>query len=69
MTSDCTVALYCQFSLQISVIADDIDSIAAEVSDLSPKYTHVITAGGIGPTHDDITFEGIQLTLKSSPWK
>lgn len=27
--------------------------------DFSSKYTHVITCGGIGPTHDDLTFEGV----------
>ncbi len=45
---------------QISVIPDDLASIAKEVAEFSSRFTHVITAGGIGPTHDDITFEGNQ---------
>ena len=40
------------------MIPDCLDTIADEVADFSKKYTHVITAGGIGPTHDDVTFEG-----------
>jgi len=43
---------------QISVIPDDLDTIAKEVSEFSKRYTHVITSGGVGPTHDDLTFEG-----------
>ncbi|KAK3103212.1 hypothetical protein FSP39_017457 [Pinctada imbricata] len=44
---------------RISVIPDDLDTIAKEVQDFSKAYTHVITSGGIGPTHDDVTFEGV----------
>ena len=40
------------------MIPDDLDVIAHEVTEFSAKYTHVITAGGVGPTHDDLTFEG-----------
>lgn len=40
------------------MIGDDLEVIAREVSEFSSKYTHVITSGGIGPTHDDLTFEG-----------
>ncbi|PIK43299.1 putative FAD synthase [Apostichopus japonicus] len=43
---------------RISVISDDLQNIADEISKFSKEFTHVITSGGIGPTHDDITFEG-----------
>lgn len=29
------------------------------MQEFSKKYTHVITSGGIGPTHDDVTFESV----------
>ena len=51
--------------LQIAVIPDDESCIAAEVSEFSQEFTHVITAGGIGPTHDDVTVEGRSPTRMS----
>ena len=44
---------------RIEVIPDDLDDIAASVRAASARYTHVLTSGGIGPTHDDLTMEGI----------
>jgi len=44
---------------RISVIPDDIPTIVKEVRQFSENYDFVLTSGGIGPTHDDMTFEGI----------
>lgn len=37
------------------VVADDKSAIVAAVNALRETYDYVITTGGIGPTHDDIT--------------
>lgn len=37
------------------VIPDDADVIVDTLNTMRARYTYVITTGGIGPTHDDIT--------------
>ncbi|XP_016893387.2 FAD synthase isoform X2 [Cynoglossus semilaevis] len=49
---------------RITVIPDIPEVIANEVALLSPQYTHLITSGGIGPTHDDVTFESIAMAFQ-----
>jgi molybdenum cofactor synthesis domain-containing protein len=45
--------------MRISVIPDDADVIGKEAAEFSKTYDYVFTSGGVGPTHDDVTIEGI----------
>jgi molybdenum cofactor synthesis domain-containing protein len=44
---------------KISTIQDEIPLIGKEVFEFSQRFDFVFTSGGIGPTHDDVTIEGI----------
>ena len=44
---------------RVCVIPDDLDDIARTVRQFHESYDLVFTSGGVGPTHDDITIEGI----------
>src|SRR5918995_7209290 len=41
------------------VVPDDEAEIIAAVNALRGRYTYVLTTGGIGPTHDDITADAV----------
>lgn len=40
-------------------VLDELDVIAAEVRGLAATHDVVFTSGGVGPTHDDVTIEGV----------
>ena len=44
---------------KISTIQDEIELIGQEVATFSQRYDYVFTSGGVGPTHDDVTIDGI----------
>jgi len=44
---------------RILTIPDELDQIAAAVAEFHPAYDFVFTSGGVGPTHDDVSIEGV----------
>jgi len=44
---------------RIITIPDSIEVIAEHVKAMSQAYDYVFTSGGIGPTHDDMTIDGV----------
>jgi molybdenum cofactor synthesis domain-containing protein len=44
---------------RIAVIPDELDAIAEEVAYCASRFDVVITSGGVGPTHDDVTMDGV----------
>lgn len=56
---------------RVVMVADDAQIIADEVRGLAASHDWVFTSGGVGPTHDDVTIEGVArafgVTVVSSP--
>ena len=44
---------------RVVMILDEIDVIRDEVAALSRDHDVLFTSGGVGPTHDDLTIEGV----------
>jgi FAD synthetase len=44
---------------KISTIQDEIEIIGREVAEFSKRFDYVFTSGGVGPTHDDVTIDGV----------
>jgi molybdenum cofactor synthesis domain-containing protein len=45
------------------VLGDDVAELARELSELKSRHDLVVTSGGVGPTHDDVTFEAVALAF------
>lgn len=48
---------------RIETIPDELDDIGRTVRTFHESYDYVFTSGGVGPTHDDVTIEGIALGM------
>ena len=48
---------------EVRVVPDDEGEIIAAINTLRAKFTYLLTTGGIGPTHDDITAECVAKAL------
>lgn len=51
---------------RLVVVGDRLEEIAAEVSRCASRHDVVITSGGIGPTHDDVTVAAVARALGRS---
>lgn len=49
---------------RIATIPDTREAIAREVRHASEAHDHVVTSGGVGPTHDDVTYAGVAAALE-----
>lgn len=45
--------------LEVRIVPDDLERIGSAVNELRRSHDYLLTTGGIGPTHDDITVDAI----------
>ncbi len=45
--------------VRVTTVRDNVEEVAHQVRSLSNLCDVVLTSGGIGPTHDDVTFEAV----------
>ena len=48
---------------RVVVVSDDVNEITKEIRRLRNEVDVVITSGGVGPTHDDVTIKGVAEAL------
>jgi molybdenum cofactor synthesis domain-containing protein len=46
------------------ILLDDVPTLAGAIARLSATYGVVVTSGGVGPTHDDVTIEAVAQAFK-----
>ncbi len=44
---------------RVVIVTDKVETISKEVAALSSSHDFLFTSGGVGPTHDDVTMEGV----------
>lgn len=57
--------------MRVVFIRDDVDTIVADVRSMAAQFDHVLTSGGVGSTHDDVTLQAVakafSLPLEAHP--
>jgi molybdenum cofactor synthesis domain-containing protein len=48
---------------EVRIVPDEAERIVETVNDLRARHDYLFTTGGIGPTHDDITFDAIAAAI------
>mmetsp|Transcript_17363 Transcript_17363/g.32922 ORF Transcript_17363/g.32922 Transcript_17363/m.32922 type:complete len:796 (+) Transcript_17363:270-2657(+) len=48
---------------KVAIVSDDQDQIVAEIKEMSDQVDVIITSGGVGPTHDDVTIKSVSIAL------
>ncbi|HLW71452.1 MAG TPA: competence/damage-inducible protein A [Candidatus Binataceae bacterium] len=48
---------------RIAVVPDELKTIAEEIAQAARTHNFVISSGGVGPTHDDITMEAVAIAF------
>lgn len=48
---------------RVIILEDKIGEIAAEIQNSASGHDFVVSAGGVGPTHDDVTMRAIALAF------
>ncbi len=48
---------------RVSIISDDMDDIVEEIRRFEKDVDYIITSGGVGPTHDDVTIKSVAEAL------
>lgn len=49
--------------LRVSIVSDDLQVIADELRRVSKEVDIIVTSGGVGPTHDDVTIKSVAMAL------
>lgn len=49
--------------VRATTIPDELRTITREVREAARRHTWVFTSGGVGPTHDDVTIDGVAKAL------
>ena len=48
---------------EVRVVGDETAAIVAAINELRARYSYLVTTGGIGPTHDDITADAVAVAF------